>query len=69
MWQGKSMTVTKVTVSLDPVVAERARRDVADGKAKSLIAWLSDAGRAPGRRRGPCRRAGRDFQRYGRTAD
>jgi hypothetical protein len=40
------MTVTKVTVSLDPVVAERARRDVAEGKAKSLSAWLNDAGRA-----------------------
>jgi hypothetical protein len=40
------MTVTKVTVSLDPVVAERARRDVAQGKAKSVSAWLNDAGRA-----------------------
>jgi hypothetical protein len=40
------MTVTKVTVSLDPVVAERARQDVAEGKAKSLSAWLNDAGRA-----------------------
>lgn len=40
------MTVTKVTVSLDPVVAERARRDVAEGKAKSVSAWLNDAGRA-----------------------
>jgi hypothetical protein len=40
------MTVTKVTVSLDPAVAERARRDVAEGKAKSLSAWLNDAGRA-----------------------
>lgn len=43
---GKSMTVTKVTVSLDPVVAERARQDVAEGRAKSLSAWLNDAGRA-----------------------
>jgi hypothetical protein len=43
---GKSMTVEKVTVSLDPAVAERARRDVAEGKAKSLSAWLNDAGRA-----------------------
>jgi hypothetical protein len=40
------MTVTKVTVSLDPAVAQRARRDVAEGKAKSLSAWLNDAGRA-----------------------
>jgi hypothetical protein len=40
------MTVTKVTVSLDPAVAERARRDVAEGKAKSSSAWLNDAGRA-----------------------
>ena len=40
------MTVAKVTVSLDPAVAERARQDVADGKAKSLSAWLNDAGRA-----------------------
>lgn len=40
------MTVTKVTVSLDPVVAERARRDVAEGRAKSVSAWLNDAGRA-----------------------
>ena len=40
------MTTTKVTVSLDPAVAERARRDVAEGKAKSLSAWLNDAGRA-----------------------
>jgi hypothetical protein len=40
------MTVTKVTVSLDPVVAERARQDVAEGRAKSLSAWLNDAGRA-----------------------
>ncbi len=40
------MTVTKVTVSLDPAVAERARRDVGEGKAKSLSAWLNDAGRA-----------------------
>lgn len=40
------MTVIKVTVSLDPAVAERARRDVAEGRAKSLSAWLNDAGRA-----------------------
>lgn len=40
------MTVEKVTVSLDPAVAERARRDVAAGRAKSLSAWLNDAGRA-----------------------
>jgi hypothetical protein len=40
------MTVIKVTVSLDPAVADRARRDVAEGKAKSLSAWLNEAGRA-----------------------
>ncbi len=40
------MTVAKVTVSLDPVVAERARRDVAQGTAKSVSAWLNDAARA-----------------------
>lgn len=40
------MTVSKVTVSLDPAVAERARQDVAQGKAKSVSAWLNDAGRA-----------------------
>jgi hypothetical protein len=40
------MTVAKVTVSLEPAVAERARRDVAEGKAKSLSAWLNEAGRA-----------------------
>ena len=40
------MTVTKVTVSLDPVVAERARQDVVEGRAKSVSAWLNEAGRA-----------------------
>jgi hypothetical protein len=40
------MTVSKVTVSLDPAVADRARQDVAEGKAKSVSAWLNDAGRA-----------------------
>jgi hypothetical protein len=40
------MTVTKVTVSLDPAVAERARRDVDEGRAKSLSAWLNEAGQA-----------------------
>lgn len=40
------MTVSKVTVSLDPAVAERARRDVAQGRAKSLSAWLNEAARA-----------------------
>jgi uncharacterized iron-regulated protein len=39
------MTMSKVTVTLDPVIAERARRDVADGKAKSVSAWLNDAAR------------------------
>lgn len=39
------MTVAKMTVSLDPVVAARARQDVAEGKAKSVSAWLNDAGR------------------------
>ena len=40
------MTVRKVTVSLDPAVAEQALQDVADGRAKSLSAWLNEAGRA-----------------------
>lgn len=40
------MTVAKVTVSLDPQVADRARRDVAEGRAKSVSAWLNDAARA-----------------------
>lgn len=40
------MTVAKVTVSLDPAVAERARQDVAEGKAKSVSAWLNDAAHA-----------------------
>ncbi|MGH3768792.1 MAG: hypothetical protein ACRDS0_24005 [Pseudonocardiaceae bacterium] len=40
------MTVIKVTVSLDPVVADRAKQDVASGKAKSLSSWLNDAARA-----------------------
>lgn len=40
------MTVTKVTVSLDPAVADRAKQDVAAGKAKSLSSWLNDAARA-----------------------
>lgn len=39
------MTVSKVTVSLDPAVAERARQDVAEGRAKSVSAWLNAAGR------------------------
>ena len=39
------MTVSKVTVSLDPAVAARARRDVADGRATSVSAWLNDAAR------------------------
>jgi len=40
------MTVTKVTVSLDPAVADRARQDVAAGRAKSLSSWLNEAARA-----------------------
>lgn len=40
------MTVEKVTVSLDPAVAERAREDVEAGRAKSLSAWLNEAARA-----------------------
>jgi hypothetical protein len=40
------MTAVKVTVSLDPALAERARRDVAEGKARSLRAWLNEAGLA-----------------------
>jgi len=37
------MTVAKVTVSLDPAVADRAKLDVAAGKAKSLSSWLNEA--------------------------
>ena len=40
------MTVTKVTVSLDPDVADRARRDVAAGRAKSLSSWINEAAKA-----------------------
>ncbi|HEY1565875.1 MAG TPA: hypothetical protein VGF68_02610 [Solirubrobacteraceae bacterium] len=40
------MTASKVSVSLDPVVVERAREDIAAGKANSLSAWLNEAGRA-----------------------
>lgn len=40
------MTVSKVTVSLDPAVAARARQDVAAGRATSVSAWLNEAGRA-----------------------
>jgi hypothetical protein len=40
------MTTSKVSISLDPVVAERARADIAAGRAKSLSAWLNEAGRA-----------------------
>jgi Arc/MetJ-type ribon-helix-helix transcriptional regulator len=39
------MTVTKMTVSLDPDVAEQARQEVAEGRAKSVSAWLNDAAR------------------------
>lgn len=39
------MTVSKVTISLDSEIVERARRDVAEGKAKSVSAWLNDAAR------------------------
>ncbi len=37
--------MTKVTVSLDPVVVDPVRQDVAEGKATSVSAWLNDAGR------------------------
>lgn len=37
------MTVAKITVSLDATVAERARRDVAEGRARSVSAWLNEA--------------------------
>jgi Arc/MetJ-type ribon-helix-helix transcriptional regulator len=40
------MTVTKVTVSLDPAVADRARQAVAAGRAKSVSSWLNDAAKA-----------------------
>ncbi|HET9690674.1 MAG TPA: hypothetical protein VFP61_05950 [Acidimicrobiales bacterium] len=40
------MTVEKVTVSLDPAVAQRARREVAAGRARSLSEWLNEVARA-----------------------
>jgi len=40
------MTSSKVSISLDPIVAERARADIAAGRARSLSAWLNEAGRA-----------------------
>lgn len=40
------MTVTKVTVSLDPDVAEQAKRDVAAGRARSVSAWINEAAKA-----------------------
>ncbi len=40
------MTVTKVTVSLDSVVAERARQDVAAGRSRSFSSWINEAARA-----------------------
>lgn len=42
-WWDESMTVTKVTVSLDPAVADRAKRDVAAGRAKSVSSWINEA--------------------------
>ena len=36
----------KVKLRLDPVVAEQARRDVAEGRAGSIDEWLNDAARA-----------------------
>lgn len=46
LWYGKSVTVIKVTVSLDPAVADRAKQDVTAGRAKSLSSWLNEAARA-----------------------
>ena len=40
------MTTSKVSISLDPLVAARARADISAGRAKSLSAWLNDAARA-----------------------
>jgi hypothetical protein len=40
------MTASKVSISLDPAVAKRARADIAAGRSKSLSAWLNEAGRA-----------------------
>lgn len=37
------MTVRKLTVSLDPEVVLRVRREVADGRAESVSAWLNEA--------------------------
>jgi hypothetical protein len=44
------MTVSKVSISLDPEVAEHARADIAAGRARSLSAWLNEAGRAKAER-------------------
>lgn len=38
------MTTSKVSISLDPAIEERAREDIAAGRAKSLSAWINDAG-------------------------
>jgi hypothetical protein len=40
------MTSSKVSISLDSAVVERARADIAAGRARSLSAWLNEAGRA-----------------------
>lgn len=45
-WYDESMTVSKVSVSLDTAVTERARADVADGRAASVSAWINEAARA-----------------------
>lgn len=39
------MTASKISITIDPLVEERARQDVADGKATSVSAWLNEAGR------------------------
>ena len=46
-------------MSLDPAVAERARRDVEAGRAKSVSAWLNDAARLTFSLIEVARRAGR----------
>lgn len=39
------MTSSKISITIDPLVEERARQDVAAGKAASVSAWLNEAGR------------------------
>ena len=40
------MTARKFTVSLDPDVVDRAKLEVAEGRAESLSAWMNAAAQA-----------------------